>query len=322
MGASSTLPRRLLGRELYRLREAAGVTMEEAKASISVGKQTIWRMETGQPVRLRLIDVERLCQTYGADQRKTAALLKLAEAAQGNGEWHAFDEAFPERFDPFAALEQEAHRLMSYQSLLIPGLLQTREYRREVIWTELPHADTAEIESRIEDFERRKQRLVDRDDPVELTVVVDEAQLRRPIGGPRIMAAQLRHLAEVGELPNVSIRVLPATTGMHLGLISNAFVLMEFPRHPRPYLTEPPITFVQCYTGGLYLEQHAAVTLYRRAYTRLHHMALDEPATRTLLTAIAEELATLPDPPRPRHHPDLDLYDPLPDFGPTALDPE
>ncbi|WP_040694011.1 helix-turn-helix domain-containing protein [Nocardia vinacea] len=290
MATGSTLPRRLLGRELHDLRENAGITMDVAKAAISVGKQTIWRMETGQPVRLRLIDIERLCQVYGATEEKTQVLLGLTEEAQGKGWWHAYGDAIPKHFDLFVGLEQAANRLTTYQSALIPGLLQTPEYRRAVLWTEFPNVETAEIERRVELWSRRQARITDDENPIKLDVIVDELPLRRPIGGPAVMAAQLQHLAEVSRLDNVSVRVVPASVGTHMGLLIGTFVLLEFPKHPTAHLTEPPIVYVQGYTGALYLEKPEEVQQYRDAYTRLQRSALDEAASRRLILEIAEEL--------------------------------
>ncbi|WP_330250495.1 helix-turn-helix domain-containing protein [Nocardia sp. NBC_00565] len=290
MSTGSTLPRRLLGRELHDLRENAGITMDVAKAAISVGKQTIWRMETGQPVRLRFIDIERLCQVYGATQEQTEILLGLTEEAQGKGWWHAYGDAIPKHFDLFVGLEQAAVRLTTYQAALVPGLLQIPDYRREVIWAEVPNADTAEVERRIELAARRQDRLTDDSNPLALDVVLDELPLRRPIGSPEIMAAQLRHIAEVSRLKNVSVRVVPADAGTHPGLLVGTFVLLEFPKHPTAHLTEPPVIYVQGYTGALYLEKPEEVQQYRDAYTRLQRAALNEADSRRLILKIAEEL--------------------------------
>ncbi|MEV4130394.1 helix-turn-helix transcriptional regulator [Nocardia sp. NPDC049707] len=290
MATGSTLPRRLLGRELNDLRQNAGITMDVAKKAISVGKQTIWRMETGQPVRLRLIDIERLCQVYGATEEKTQVLLGLTEEAQGKGWWHAYGDAIPKHFDLFVGLEQAAHRLTTYQSALIPGLLQIPEYRRAVLWEEFPNVETAEIERRVELWSRRQARVTDDENPIKLDVILDELPLRRPIGGPAVMTAQLRHLAEVSRLDNVSVRVVPASAGTHAGLLVGTFVLLEFPKHPTAHLTEPPIVYVQGYTGALYLEKPEEVQQYQDAYTRLQRSALDEVASRRLILEIAEEL--------------------------------
>ncbi|MBF6336034.1 helix-turn-helix domain-containing protein [Nocardia abscessus] len=290
-GSGSTLVRRLLGRELAALRNKAGMPMDEAKAVISVGKQTIWRMETGQSVRLRAIDIAALCKAYGASPEKTEILLALCEEAQGKGWWHAYGDTIPKHFEPFVGLEQAAERIVTYQSALIPGLLQTPEYRREVIWTEFPGMETAEVERRIELAARRQDRLTDSRNPLVLEVIMDELSLRRPVGGPSVMSAQLHHILEISTLPNVSVRVVPASAGTHPGLLVGTFVLLEFPRHPRAHMTEPPVIFVQGFTGALYLEKPVEVEQYRDAYTRLQRSALDEDASRRLILEIAEELA-------------------------------
>ncbi|WP_406232612.1 helix-turn-helix domain-containing protein [Nocardia sp. NBC_01009] len=291
MATGSTLPRRLLGRELHGLRENAGITMDVAKAAISVGKQTIWRMETGQPVRLRFIDIERLCQVYGATPEKTQVLLGLTEEAQGKGWWHAYGDAIPKHFDLYVGLEDAAERFSSYHTNLLPGLLQIPEYRREVIRAEFPNMETGEVERRIELASRRQARLSNDTNPIAVQVVLDELPLHRPIGGPSVMAAQLHHLAEIGQqLANVSVRIVPAGVGTHRGLLVGPFVLLDFPRHPTAKLTEPPVVYIQGFTGALYLEKADEVQQYRNAYADVQRVAMDEDDSRRLILEIAKEL--------------------------------
>lgn len=225
----STLPRRMLGRQLRELRNKSGVSVEVAREAIGVGKQTLWRMETGQPVRLNPLFIERLCKVYGASEDVTNMMLGLAEEAGRTGWWHAYGDAIPKHFDLFVGLEEAAKRIVSYQTTLLPGLLQTDEYRRAITWVDSPTMPTAEVERRIELFNRRKIRLTMTDNALTVEALVDEAMLHRAIGGPAVMADQLNCLAKVGELPNVSVRVIPLKAEAYAGLVVGPFVLLEFP---------------------------------------------------------------------------------------------
>ncbi|MFB8277167.1 helix-turn-helix domain-containing protein [Nocardia colli] len=287
----STLPRRMLARQLRVLRENSSVSAETARKAIGVGKQTLWRMETGQPVRLNPLFIERLCALYGAHPDMTRMLLGLAEESHRTGWWHAYGDAIPKHFDLFVGLEEAARRIVSYQTVLLPGLLQTDGYRREMIWLKSPTMPVAEVERRIEVFNRRKARLTDSVKPLWLDTIVDEAALRRAIGGPTVMADQLSYLTTAGELPNVSVRVVPLSAEAYCGLNVGPFVLLEFPRHPTAHLTEPPVVYMQGYTGALYLEKTDEVQLYQQAYTDLQRSALDEARSRSLIHQIAKESA-------------------------------
>ncbi|QBS43762.1 helix-turn-helix transcriptional regulator [Nocardia sp. CS682] len=288
----STLPRRMLARQLRELRENSGVSAEIARLAIGVGKQTLWRMETGQPVRLNPLFIQRLCEVYGAPEDVTTMLLGLAEESHRTGWWHAYGDAVPKQFDLFIGLEEAAKRVASYQTVLLPGLLQTDEYRRAMIWLKSPMMPTTEVERRIEMFNRRKARLTDSAEPLTLDAVVDEAALRRAIGGPAVMMGQLKYLATAGELPNVSVRVIPLSAEAYGALNVGPFVLLEFPRHPTAHLTEPPVVYIQAYTCALYLEKTDEVQQYQQAYADLQCSALDEARSRSLIHKIAKESAT------------------------------
>ncbi|MFE9580193.1 helix-turn-helix domain-containing protein [Nocardia sp. NPDC006044] len=288
----STLPRRMLARQLRELRENSSVSAETARKAIGVGKQTLWRMETGQPVRLNPLFIERLCALYGAHEDVTRMLLGLAEESRRTGWWHAYGDTIPKHFDMFVGLEEAARRIVSYQTVLLPGLLQTDGYRRAMTWADSPAMPAAEVERRIELFRRRKARLTDADNPLTIDTIVDEGSLHRAIGGPAVMADQLHHLAGVDELPNVSVRVVPLAREAYGGLAVGPFVLLEFPKHPTAHLTEPPVVYMQGHTGALYLEKSDEVQNYQQAYFDLQRSALDESRSRALIRKIAKEYAT------------------------------
>nr|WP_084535269.1 helix-turn-helix transcriptional regulator [Nocardia yamanashiensis] len=283
----------MLGRQLRRLRESAGVSVARACKAIEVSPQTMWRMEGGQSVKLKAIYIEALCRLYEASDDDTAALLGLIEEAQRSGWWHSYGDSVPAHFDLYLGLEEAARRLTTWQLTLLPGLLQTPEYRRAMLWTVFPGTPTAAIEHRVEMTVKRQERLRDKD--FTLAAMVSEAVLHHQIGGAAVMADQLRHLAAVGEARNISIRVVPQQVGSHLGLQTGPFVLLEFPAHASPdsrlKWIEPPVVYVEGFTGALYLEKAGEIDRYRGALVEIRRLALDETDTRDMLVRAAKEYA-------------------------------
>jgi transcriptional regulator with XRE-family HTH domain len=291
MATDFTIARRILGMQLETLRERADITREAAATAIASARSTIWKMETGQPVRFNPVLIERLCQLYNATEKETQVVLELVKETKGaKGWWQAFtDDTIPKDFNLFVGLEDAANRITSYQTTFLPGLLHTEEYKRALIWTEFPNKPAEDAERMLQVGLKRRSRLTDECNPLTLNVFVDESVLRRTTGNTEIMTAQLRHLLEVGQLPNVSIRVVPASVGAYRALLVGMFVLLEFPRHPTADLTVPPVVYVQGFLGDLYLESADEVRQYRQACAELDRLALDEAGSRALIFKIAKE---------------------------------
>ncbi len=281
----------MLGRQLRALRISAGISAEYARDAIDVSKQTLWRIETGQPVRLHPLLIEGMCKLYGATQARTTLLLNLAEEIKRPGWWHAFDDTILEDFNLFVELEATAKRIASFQTTLLPGLLQTDEYRRALIWVRFSAMAGTEVERKIAAFRHRKSRLDNDSDLLHFEAVIDESALRRAIGGPSIMEGQLRHLLRIGERSHVSVRVVPLAAEAYAGLNVGSFVMLDFPEHPIAHLAEPPVVYVQGFTGDLYLEKPDEVRQHRQAYADILRSALDQESSRALIRKIAEEYA-------------------------------
>ncbi|WP_069164354.1 helix-turn-helix domain-containing protein [Nocardia altamirensis] len=279
----------MLARQLRELREQSGVSAEFARKAIGVGKQTLWRMETGQPVRLNPLFIARLCEVYGAREELSRKLLALTAETFRNGWWHAYSDAMPKHFDLFVGLEEAAQRAISYQTVLVPGILQTAGYRRALIWVDHPTMPAADVERRIELLTRRKSRLSCTESPLALEAVLDEAALRRAIGGRGVITEQLKHLSEVGALPNISVRVIPLAAQAYSGLTIGPFDMLEFPQHPTTHLMEPPVIYLQGKTDAQYLEKADEIQEYQNAYTDLQRSALDESDSRALIQQIVTE---------------------------------
>src|SRR6266699_3920452 len=186
----STVPRRQLGRYLRDLRNSQRLTVRAAAERLEWSEAKIWRIETGQ-VSLRSLDVEVMCRIYGATAELTGALMGLAKETKARGWWHAYGDVIPEGFDVYIGLEEAASLLSLYQAELVPGLLQTEDYARTLIEADNPGVDEQEIDRRVQ-LRIARQALIRRPvAPAELRAVLNEAILRRPVGGPGVMAAQL-----------------------------------------------------------------------------------------------------------------------------------
>lgn len=298
MGAShmselgSTLPRRQLGRYLRDLRLQTGMTIPEAARRIERGASTLQRLETGQSERIRVPDVRELCSIYNAGETETEALIGLAQQAAVKSWWHEYGSLIPEDFDVYMGLESASCRLSSYTPDVVFGLLQTPDYARALVRAGLPHEGKDEIDRRVEMKMRRQGLVMRKRQPAELQVVLLECALRRMVGGPRIMAAQLRHIADLSTRPNVCVRVLPFRAGVPLGDPVGQFVILDFGTDKKGEPLEPPVVYLENYTGGLYLEKSTDVRHYHGAYQALENAALDETASRTLLRQVAREFVS------------------------------
>jgi hypothetical protein len=281
----STVPRRQLGRELRRLREQeARIAQVDAATALECSVTRLWRLERGE-LPFRTVDVKAMCELYGADPQTTTALVAIAPHTKAKGWWHDYAE-IPPWFDLYVGLEEAACRLRDYQLVLVPGVLQTREYATAVFEADTDGVRRDEVEGRVA-VRLRRARLLTRLDPQapEFDIVLDEAALRRPVGGPAVMAAQLRRIAEASELPNVSVRLLPFGAGLpHTTLANGSFTVMDFPaRH------EPTTVYIEGITGALFLDKPAESARYASAFHRLRASALDSSASRDLLLTTAKD---------------------------------
>ena len=286
----STVPRRQLGRYLRELRNRERLTVKAAAEKLEWSEAKMWRIETGQ-TSLRSLDVEAMCRIYGAPADLTEALMGLAKETKARGWWHAYGDVIPEGFDVYIGLEEAASQLAWYESELVPGLLQTEDYARTLIEADNPGFDAEEISRRVH-VRMARQPLVHRATaPLRLSVVLNEGILRRPVGGPTVMSAQLARLAEVSERPNVSVRVVPFSAGLHGGMLSGPFVILRFPLNGDGRESEPATVYVDGFTGALYLDKPNEVDRYAQAFDSVWAMALNESQSRTLIRQAAKELA-------------------------------
>ncbi|MES9605252.1 MULTISPECIES: helix-turn-helix domain-containing protein [Actinomadura] len=285
----STVPRRQLGRYLRELRINARLTVQAAAKALEWSEAKMWRIETGQ-TSLRSHDVETMCRVYGATEELKTALMGLAKETKGKGWWHAYGDVIPEGFDLFIGLEEAASSREEYSPELVPGLFQTPDYLYALFKKNRPDLQAEEVERRVR-LRMQRQALVTRvTAPPDLKVVLSEAVVRRVIGGPAVMAAQLDRLAQLNDCPNVAIRLVPFAAGSHRGLDTGAFIILRFPTKEDGRDHEPPTVFVQGFTGALYLDKPREIDRYAGAFTVIWDNALPQEDSSALFRQVAREM--------------------------------
>ncbi|MFC1419943.1 helix-turn-helix domain-containing protein [Streptacidiphilus cavernicola] len=274
-----TVRRRRLGAELRRLREQKGMTAEDVAQQLLVSQSKISRLENGRR-SISQRDVRDLCTVYGVtDEIMVDGLMTMARESRQRGWWHAFGDL---PYSVYIGLEQEAAKIMVYESLLLPGLLQTREYAQALVAGIQPDRDMEAVHRRVEVRMQRQER-VNGEDPVDLWAVIDEAALQRVVGNPEIMRAQLEHLAQLGDLAHVNIQVLPFRSGAHPGM-SGAFSILEFPES-----ADTAVVYLEGVTSDLYLEKEPDVRRYTGLYEHLRASALSTAESKALIMDKAKE---------------------------------
>ncbi|WP_228538861.1 helix-turn-helix transcriptional regulator [Nocardia sp. XZ_19_385] len=270
----STMPRRQLGRQLRELRTRARMTTRTAAQQLEWSEAKIWRIETGQ-TSLRSLDVEAMCKIYGAPEDLVAPLAALARETKARGWWTSYSDVIPEGFDVYIGLEEAARVLTSYENELVPGLLQTEDYARALVAAARPGMPAAEIERRVQLRLARQQLILRSESPVQLDVVISEAVLWRRIGGPDATAAQLDHLRQVCDLPNVRVQVVQSESEYHDGMETGRFVMLEFPEGAMGEQPEPPVVYIEAFTGPVYLDKTPEIDRYRAAFANIKAASVD-----------------------------------------------
>ncbi|MEV0236239.1 helix-turn-helix transcriptional regulator [Nonomuraea sp. NPDC050786] len=281
-GSGPTALRILLGSQLRKLREAKNVTREEAGHLIRGSESKISRMELGR-VGFKERDVADLLTLYGVvDKEARAAVLDLVATANEPGWWHRFNDVLPTWFQAYVGLEEAAARIRTYEVQFVPGLLQTKEYARAVVTAGSAGIGAEEISRRV-DLRLERQRMFERPDGPVFWAVIDEAALRRPIGGVEVMRAQIEHLIELMRQPKITIQIMPFSFGGH-SAEGGAFSILRF---PDPDL--PDVVYVEQLASALYLDKREDVDRYTEVMERLCAVSTTPDETVGLLRTIADE---------------------------------
>ncbi|GIH67689.1 MULTISPECIES: helix-turn-helix domain-containing protein [Microbispora] len=282
-GSGPTALRILLGSQLRKLRESKGISRDQAGQCIRASESKISRMELGR-VGFKERDVVDLLALYGVEDEETRdVVMNLVERANEPGWWHRFNDLLPSWFQAYVGLEEAAERIRTYEVQFVPGLLQTKEYARAVIMAGAVGAAPEEIARRV-DLRLERQRILDGENSPKFWAVIDEAALRRPIGGVEVMRGQIQHLIDLMNQPNVTIQVIPFSYGGHAAE-GGAFSILRF---ADPDL--PDIVYVEQLASALYLDKREEVDRYSEVMERLCAVSTTPTETVDLLRQIMADL--------------------------------
>jgi transcriptional regulator with XRE-family HTH domain len=279
---SPTARRRRLAAALRQLREERNLSCTDAGKAVGWSESKISRIETGR-VGIQQPDLERLLDLYQVTGDPRAALLTLRRQATHRGWWHSYSDALPSWFEAYVGLEDGAKSLSTYQNQLVHGLMQTEDYAAAVIRAARPWASADEVERQLA-ARATRQALLTAGNPLQVWAVLDEAVLRRQVGGAATMRAQLNRLREISALPNVTLQVLPFDSGAHASM-GTSFELLQF--------TEPgdtAIVYIEDHTSSQYLETTADIERYTLVFDHVRASALAPGRSAELIKQAASSM--------------------------------
>ncbi|HWM37179.1 MAG TPA: helix-turn-helix transcriptional regulator [Streptomyces sp.] len=276
-----TVGQMVLGLRLRDLRERADCSFAEAAAALSVNSTTVRRMEKAE-VGLKPPYVEKLLKTYGVPEAEISSFLFLVDEANQPGWWHRFRDVLPSWFSLYVSLEGEAGLIRAYEPHCVPGLLQTEDYAGALLRTGFPNASEEELGRRVA-LRMERQELLRRPDAPRLWVLLEEQVVRRHVGEPGVMRAQIDRLIESTAMPNVTVQVIPFTAGPHPAMFG-PFQLFRF---DIPEL--PDIVYTESLSGAVYHDERAETAVYLEALDRMGAQAAPATRTESLLGEIRKE---------------------------------
>ncbi|MEW2446082.1 helix-turn-helix transcriptional regulator [Streptomyces parvulus] len=280
MAVGPTTRRRQLGAELRRLRELTGLTLEDAGSRVGISKATLSRYETKEGT-VKWPAVDALCREYAATDEERTALVELAKGARIQGWWRSLSDPIPDSMNLMLTLEDEVVREDHYACMYIPGLLQTRAYAEAVHRASEVRCGEREVQHMV-DIRMKRQELLERDEPPHIWCVIDEAAIRRQVGGREVMRKQLAHLMSYAERPHVTVQVLPFTLGAHAAAVGSFVTL-------RGQTRELDVVYVDLLGGGLFMEKPEELERYRLAFDYLSAQALDLESSAALIDRVSKE---------------------------------
>lgn len=281
---SPTLRRRRLAAELRRFREAAGLTLEQAAQRTDMSRSTLSRMETGQ-IGARPAIVRALLLAYGVDAARIEDLVQLARDARSRrGWWYAYGDVVTDLLGYYIGLETEAVRIRVFEPLLVHGLLQTRWYA-QAINDAYAVPSPAELVKGVIDARMKRQEILVDENPARLEVVLDEAAVRRQIGGPDVMRDQLKRLIDVAAWPHITIQVLPFSCGAHSALAGD-FTILDF----ADPVADRPVVWADTALGGVLIDNPEQVAETVQVFGGLTAQANSPKESAELIQAVMSEI--------------------------------
>jgi transcriptional regulator with XRE-family HTH domain len=270
-----------LALELRRLREAAKLTCEEVAEQLECSASKISRVETGR-VSVSPRDVRDMLEIYGVPESQRATLVQLARESRQKGWWHAYGDSVMPQYGTYLGLESAASEIRIYEVNLIPGLLQTEDYARAVISAGMVDKPRTDIERSV--ALRMERQQVTRTNTPKVWAVLDEAALRREVGGSEVMRIQLEYLRELGATRNVSLQVIPFRGGAHPAM-GRPFVILSFGEE-----ADPDVVYLEDLTSALWVENVEEVDRYNVFFNHLCATAQSFENSAALMTAVLKEM--------------------------------
>jgi transcriptional regulator with XRE-family HTH domain len=277
-GTSPTVRQRELGKRLRELRGLHDLTVEDVAEKLLCSATKVSRLETGAR-RPSLRDVRDLCVLYGVDGATSIELMSLARGAREQGWWTQYEDL---NLDPLIGLEQDAIAITCYSMYYMPALLQTEDYARTIIKAIAPKIDTAIHQQRVE-VRMRRQQLLDNANRPRYRILLDEAALRRRVGGPAVMAAQFDKVLDAARQGKAAVQVIPFEVGEYAA-VDAYFVLLDFDEESNL----SPVVFIEGLTGNQYIERKADIARYREAIESLRDSALSPQDSLSLMQELRE----------------------------------
>lgn len=254
------------------------MTIESVAEQLECSASKISRIETGHTMA-SVRDVRDMLEIYGVPAAARDELLQIAREARQKGWWHPFSTVLT---GAYVGMEAAASSIRAWEPQVVPGLLQTEEYSRAMIRGARPDITSEEVEKRVR-VRRNRQSLLSQDDPIDLWVVLDETVVSRPVGGDPVMRAQLEHLVEAADLPNVTLQILPFDAGAHAGM-DGTFTILDFPEP-----NDPAVVYAENATGGLFLEKSEELQKYAFIFDHIRAAAIRPEESVALIAKLAKE---------------------------------
>jgi transcriptional regulator with XRE-family HTH domain len=262
MATGSLVVRRSLGRQLKALRVAAGKSFAEVGEAQIASKAKLARIEAGQQA-VKMPDVRALCWLYGVDEATTDQLAERALNTAEQGWWEPFGDVMPSWFTTYVELESAASTLHTYQSDLVPGLLQTPAYHQALFDADPLLQGLVDVERNVQFRVERQHAVFDRPGPLCMTAVLSEAVLARQVGGGKVMDEQRQHLLELSDRPNIVMHVVPFSAGAHAAM-RGTFAVLGFDSPD-----DPAVTYLETRAGGRYIEEQGLLEAYRCDFAQI-----------------------------------------------------
>jgi Predicted transcriptional regulators len=276
MKPDTPVRRRYLIQELKRLRTQRGISQDQVSNQMGWDRGKIHRIENGRLQRIKASDVIALCDFYGASPEETETLATIARNSRQKGWWFQYQDVLP---GPFLGLEAEAVEISEFSAAIIPGLFQTEDYINSLMDSSIgvaiaPEEKRARVEARL----KRQESVLGRAEPPLLWTIIDEAALRRQVGGAQVMKAQIQHLVELSQRPNINIQVLPFAVGAHAAA-GLQFTILGFS-------ATDSVVYIETDQDGLYLEEHEQIGRYKLIFDRLQASAVSVERSVAFLAAM------------------------------------